>query len=267
MSQGVGGTALAVRAPKARGSSRRVPARLQIYALLKDQRWFVLASWATGMLAGFTESVIMATIAETAATIAQGAKRAHLHIGPLHTHPAIDTLLLVALGLVGVRLLLQVPLSILPTRIITRVQAGMRMRMFNAYTRTSWDVQARDREGQLQETMTGQVGQATVAVQSATGLVASALILIVLMSSAFVLNAVAASFVVVLTTVMLGALRPLRSAGRRRARALSQSQVEYARGMAESIRVAEETQVFGGGAAQRERIEGLVATARKHALA
>jgi ABC-type multidrug transport system fused ATPase/permease subunit len=219
------------------------------------------------MLAGFTESAIMATIAEAAATIAAGATRAHLHIGPLHTHPSVDTLLLVALGLVGLRLLLQVPLSILPTRIITRVQAGMRMRLFNAYTRASWDVQARDREGQLQETMTGQVGQATVAVQSATGLVASALVLVALMSSAFVLNAIAASFVLVLTAVMLGGLRPLRKAGRRRASVLSRSQVEYARGIAESIRVAEETQVFGAGAAQRKRIVGLVAATRKQALA
>ena len=58
------------------------------------------------------------------------------------------------------RLLLQIPLSILPARIAADVQASLRTRLFDAFTRASWTVQSTDREGQLQETMTGQVMQA-----------------------------------------------------------------------------------------------------------
>ena len=267
MSQRAGGVALGANASAANASSTRASTKAQITSLLADQRWFVLASWTSGILSGFTESAILATLAVAAVTIAGRAKRAHIHIGPLHAHPTVDTMLLVALGLVLLRMLLQVPLAILPTRVITRVQAGMRSRLFDAYTHASWDAQARDREGQLQETMTGQVGQATVAVQSAMGLVASFLLLVVLMLSAFALNAIAASLVLALTVLMLTLLRPLRGAGRARARALSHSQVEYARGIAESIRVAEETQVFGGGAPQRKRITRLVGAARRNSFA
>jgi ABC-type transport system involved in Fe-S cluster assembly fused permease/ATPase subunit len=62
-------------------------------------------------------------------------------------------------------------------------------------------------------------------------------------------------------------LRPLRRTGVQRARALSQAQLQYARGIAESIRVAEETQVFGASAAQRKRMDGFISTARGHLFA
>ena len=58
------------------------------------------------------------------------------------------------------------------------------------------------------------------------------------------------------------ALRPLKGIGVRQARALSQAQVQYASGINESIRLAEETQVFGVAGAQRTRIDALVQEAR-----
>src|SRR5205807_1750537 len=50
--------------------------------------------------------------------------------------------------------------------------------------------------------------------------------------------------------------------GARRAAELSRAYLEYAGAVSESVRVAEETQVFGVAAAQRTRVEGFIATAR-----
>jgi ABC-type multidrug transport system fused ATPase/permease subunit len=147
------------------------------------------------------------------------------------------------------------------------MQARLRTELFHSFSRASWDVQSRDREGQLQETMTGQVAQATAAMFNSMGLITSSLLLIVMLVTAFALNIIAAAFVVVLTVSLFGLLRPLRKRGVGRARALSQAQVQYARGIAESIRVAEETQVFGAGEAQRERMGGFIGTARGHLFA
>ena len=58
------------------------------------------------------------------------------------------------------------------------------------------------------------------------------------------------------SVLMFGLLRPLRALGVRRTRELSKAQMDYAGGIAEAIRLAEETQVFGVMAAQRARIEG-----------
>lgn len=59
-------------------------------------------------------------------------------------------------------------------------------------------------------------------------------------------------------------LRPLRQLGVRRARSLSGSLSNYASGVSEAVRLAEETQVFGVDAAQRTRVGALVEEARSH---
>ena len=111
--------------------------------------------------------------------------------------------------------------------------------------------------------MTNQAGQAAAGVGSLLGLITSTLTFVILLASAFALNLIAAAIVMAIAISMFALLRPLRDLGRRRAHALSRAQIRYARGIAESVRVAEETQVFGAGAAQRDRIDALIATARK----
>ena len=264
------GDGVAVRAgtPMVRdATSANASVTAQLKSLLSDRRGTMLVLAAITVITGLAESALLILLAETAATLATRERRARLHIGPLHLHPSVGTLLLAALIVVIVRLALQVPISILPPRIAAHMQAKLRTELFHSFSRASWDVQSRDREGQLQETMTGQVAQATAAMFNAMGLITSSLLLIVMLVTAFALNIIAAGFVVVLTISLFGFLRPLRKRGVSRARALSQAQVQYARGIAESIRVAEETQVFGAGEAQRGRMGGFIGTARGHLFA
>jgi ATP-binding cassette subfamily B protein len=234
----------------------------RINLLIGDRRRTVVALALGSIVSGFTEAGLLAVIAELATTLVSGAKRAHVHVGGVQVHVPVGTLLIIAFGLAFVRLLLQAPLSILPARIAADVQAGLRERLFDSYTRASWDVQSRDREGQLQETMTGQVMQATGAALQSTALINSMFTFVVLLISAVLLNPLAAVVVGVLSVSLFAFLRPLRGRGVRYARALSKAQMGYAGGIAEAIRVAEETQVFGVGAAQRSRISGFVKTSR-----
>jgi ABC-type multidrug transport system fused ATPase/permease subunit len=230
--------------------------------LIGDRRWLVVVLVSTSILSGLAEATTLALIAQVATSLVPGAHRESLHAGPLHLHTSVGTLIAIAFSAATVRLVLQFPLSILPARIAADVQAGLRAKLFHAFTRASWDVQSRDREGQLQDTMTSQVMQATGGVMNMTGLITSLFTFLVLLAYAFALNVLAAVIVVTVALALFGVLRPLRRQGVRRARALSQAQVQYAGGIAESIRVAEETQVFGAGAAQRDRIDDLVETAR-----
>jgi ATP-binding cassette subfamily B protein len=267
MTRGGGGVASHARAPNVRDSSPRVSTRARLSSLIGDRRGLVVALVIASTFSGVAEAATLTVLAELAATLVTGASRTHVHIGPLHMYPTVGTLIWAAFGLVAIRLSMQVPLSILPARISSEVQARLRTKLFHAFTRASWDVQARDGEGQLQETMTGQVMQSTAAVMNAMGLIASTLNLMAMLVVGFALNVVAAAVVLAIVVLLFGALRPLRRIGVRRARALSRAQVQYARGLAESVRVAEETQVFGAGAAQRRRMGGFVATARRHMFA
>jgi ATP-binding cassette, subfamily B, bacterial len=214
------------------------------------------------IVAGFAESGTLILIAQIGATVARGSKRANFNFGPIHGHASVSSLLIAAFALALLRLTLQIPLSILPARIASDVQSRMRTNLFHAFTRASWDVQSRDPEGHLQETMTSQVMQATVGAVQATTLVTAMFTFLVLMISAVLLNVLAAGAVLVTAVILFAALRPLNTLGVKRARALSAAQMEYAGGIGEAIRVAEETHVFGVEDPQRERIDRFVATSK-----
>lgn len=234
----------------------------QLRPLLGDRRAAVITLSITSLLSGFTEAGVLAVVAQVAASLVSGATQVHVALGPVDIHATIGTLLAVACGLAVVRLALQVPISVLPARIAADVQAGLRMRLFGAFTYASWSAQSRDREGHLQEMMTNQVVQATLGALQAAILITAVITFLVLMASALVLNPAGAIVVLVTAVLLFGLLRPLNALGHRRSRELSQAQMEYAGGIGEAVRLAEETHVFGVADAQRARIEGLVVSAR-----
>ncbi|MBA3808711.1 MAG: ABC transporter ATP-binding protein [Solirubrobacterales bacterium] len=248
---------LAQESPAPSGSMRK-----RVSLLIGDRRGAVVALSACSILSAFTEAAMLALVAQVAATLVTGAKHLSTHIGPFHVHSSLGTLIAIAFGFALARVVLQIPLSRLPARISADVQAALRTRLFDAFSRASWEVQSQDREGQLQETMTSQVMQATGGAQQATILINSMFMFLVLMASALALNALAAVIVGFTSVLLFGLLRPLRARGVKSARGLSKAQVSYAGGVAEAIRVAEETQVFGVTGAQRTRIEGFVAASQ-----
>jgi ATP-binding cassette subfamily B protein len=235
-------------------------ARLSV--LLGERRSTVVWLALTSLVSGFAEAGSLALLAEIAAGLVDDKKRTHIPIGWIHASPTIGALIAIAFGLSLLRLVMQIPISILPARIAADVQANLRTKLFYAFTDASWEVQSRDREGQLQDTMTSQTMQATGGAMGATSLLTSGLNFLTLIIFAFLLNVTAAAAILVVAVLIFAVLRPLKTLGVRRARALSKAQVRYASGINEAIRVAEETQVFGVADAQRRRIDVLVGKAR-----
>ena len=179
-------------------------------------------------------------------------------LGPAQANISLGLLLGTALALGIVRLALQVPIAVLPARIAADTQAKLRNGLFSAFTHASWDVQSRDREGHLQELVTNQMTYAIQGALQATILVVAVASFVVLVISALALNFVAALLVLVTASALLVLMRPLSNLGRRRAQALSRASMDYAGGINEAVRLAEETRVFGIGRAQRQRITSLV---------
>src|SRR6201994_1679165 len=235
-----------------------VSMRARLALLIGDKRGSVVALAGCSILSGLSEAATLALVAQIATQLANRNKHVHTHIGPFHVHTSVATLILVAFVLTLLRGGLQIPISLLPARIAADVQANMRRRLFEAFTRASWSVQSREREGQLQDVMTTQTMQATNGAIQTTQLITSLFNFLVLMASALVLNALAAVVVAIATVTLFGLLRPLRARGVGNARGLSGAQVESAGGIAESIRVAEDTQVFGAAEAQRKRVSALI---------
>lgn len=234
--------------------------RSQVALLIGERRRTVGALVCCAIVSGFTEAGTLAVIAQTVSSVVKGAKEIHAHLGPIHVTASVGSFIALAFALALLRAAIQVPLSILPARIVAGVQADMRRKLFDAFSRASWTVQSQEREGQLQETMTSQVMQATAGAIQATMLIVSIFTFLVLMGAALALNALAAVAVGAASVLMFAMLRPLRRRGVRNARALSRAQVMIAGELAESFRVAEETHVFGVAEPQRERVERSVGT-------
>ncbi|HEV2974348.1 MAG TPA: ABC transporter ATP-binding protein [Solirubrobacteraceae bacterium] len=238
--------------------------RERLSLLIGDRRGLVVLLGVCSILSGFTEAVTLALVAQLAASVVGGVNKAsHAHTLSLFSiHARVGTLILVALGFSLLRLLFQIPLSVLPARITADVLARLRAELFDAFSRASWTVQSRGKEGKLQEVMTNQVQQAVQGVTGTTGLIASVLQFVVLMASALLLNVVAAFVVGALTIVLFAMLRPMRKRGGRYAQALSQAQVEYASELAENNRLAEEAHVFDAGASIRAGVSRTIGRSR-----
>jgi ATP-binding cassette subfamily B protein len=244
------------------GESAKASTRELLSIIVGNRRgtvaWLALCS----ILAGLAEAGFLAVLIEFAVALVKSKKGVSVHSGIFTIHASLDALVIIAFGLVIARVVLLVPLSILPARIASNVQGRLRKELFHAFTAASWGMQSREREGHLQETMTGQVASATTGALQATSLITSLFSFVVLLGAAFALNAEAAIIVLVSATLMFAALRPLNQAGVRRARALSRAQMDYAGGIAQANRLAEETRVFGVAGAQRAQVDHLVDVAR-----
>jgi ABC-type multidrug transport system fused ATPase/permease subunit len=229
--------------------------------LIGDRRPLVYLLACISVASGIAEALLIALIAQVAADLANG-KALHQKTALFHITAPVGTLLWVTIALAIVRLVLQWPMSVLPARIAADVQLGLRSRLFRSFTTASWEVQSRDREGTLQETMTNQANQATGGALQATSLLSTAIVAIILMATAIVLSPLAAGIVFVVGAGMFFLMRPLRDLGNRRARELSSAQVRYAGAVAEANRLAEESHVFGVMDAQHARIIGFARRSR-----
>jgi ABC-type multidrug transport system fused ATPase/permease subunit len=235
-----------------------VPLR-PLLLLLGDRRRLVLVLFAAALLSGAADAVILSSLAVGAAALVNGTSTAHFDFGPVHADERLGVLLLFALAVAFVRLGLQVVLTRIPARIATGVLGRQGSLVFDAFTRASWSEQSRDREGFLQELLTMQAAQVAMgALQITTGVVALTNFL-VLVGSALTLNVLAALIVMVAAGALFVLMRPLTNLGARRAEAVSQASRDYSGGVSEAVRVAGETYVFGSDAAQRARLDRLLA--------
>jgi ATP-binding cassette, subfamily B, bacterial len=242
--------------------SGNIPLRELLRFLIGRQRGKVAALGVLSFIGGAVEAATLALFAQLGAALVKGSNSVSVQFGVGHVHARVVHLIVFAGVLCVVRFLLQLPMSILPAKITADVQASLRVYLIGAFTRASWGEQSRDREGQLQDTMVTQVMQATSGTLQCTVFITTTVTFLALLIAAFALNPLAATLVAVSSLLIFFLLKPFRSMGVRNARLVSRSQTQYAGAIAEGIRMAEETQVFGVGHSQRERVGGFIHAAR-----
>lgn len=211
------------------------------------------------VLGGMTEAGILALVVAIAATMSGGESAAAIDLGPVDlSGTSLDTLLWVAGALVLARLLLHLVAGYLPARIAADMQARLRSRIFRAYRRAGWHLQSKEKEGHLQQVLSGEVGRATQSVLTLTAGLAAVTNFVTLVAASIVLNPVAAALVIGVAVVLFFLLRPMSQRARRASQAFARANLAFSHGIAESVRMAEETQTFGVGGVEEERVDGLI---------
>ncbi|MGH9105883.1 MAG: ABC transporter ATP-binding protein [Acidimicrobiales bacterium] len=258
----------------ARPVTSRLASRLRVLASIRDRgralqpvlggrMWPIAMLGGISILAGLVEAGMLDLLANIAAAMVLHGQRAHVELSPTGLYMTVGFAILVTFVLSAARLVLQLVMAWIPTRIATNVLAEVRRELFDAFTRASWAVKAHEREGHFQELMTNQVNQAINAVMNLAGMISAGAMFIALVASAFSLSVVVASLVLVSAAVLFAAFRPLDKLGGIAARDASQASIDQAGGISEAVRLAEEAQVFGVVEAQRGRLNTLIEATRR----
>ena len=246
------------------GKLGRLSSFKRLAPLLGRRRWTVVGIVAGSAAAGLAEATLLAVVAHIAAAMTTGNNRPTVGFGPIALQARIPVLLIVAGILAVVRLALQLAVAALPPRVSGEVQSQLRSRLFGSYLYASWPVKAKEREGHLQELMGGQTQQAGLAVLQLGNGLSAALSFLMLAASAFLISAGVAATIMGMAAVLFAGLRPMSRLVRRRSAATSAASLAQASGVAESVRMAEEVDVFGAWEAERSRINSLVETVKEN---
>src|SRR5947209_16347089 len=97
----------------------------QFKPLLASRRRALGALTIGSVLAGLTESGILAVLAQSAAALVNGTPRVHIVLGPVHVTEGLGVLLAIAIGLALARLALQAVISIAPAQIAADARAHL----------------------------------------------------------------------------------------------------------------------------------------------
>ena len=223
----------------------------------------MVALVASSIAAGFAEAAVLALVAYIAAALSTGAHTVELQLTGIGVGAvAIPVLLGVGIALVLVRLALQEVGAYLPSRVGANLQVSLREELWAAFLAASWSTQAEERDGGLQEVLSVQVARATDAVLYAASGLAAGFTFAALVVSSLLLNVGVAALTILAAGVLFLGLRPLTAVSRRFSQQLAQDSVEYAAGVGEGVRMAQEIRVFDAADAQHAHTNELLGRVR-----
>lgn len=234
---------------------------------LRSQRRRLIIVSVYAVLGGFAEAGILVLIARIAFALASSGHSVALSLGPVPEMTiSVPVLIAITGALVVARvatLLGQVRVS---TRSITEVVQQAQHRLIAEYLSAAWSVQASQREGRLQQLVTGYAGATARLVGSFAAGVIAAFNLGALLITALAVSPLA-SLAAALGALMIGVLlRPLRAGVRRRAARTAAANLELATGVTEFTSTLLETRIFGVRGPVERRVGALVDTAADRSL-
>lgn len=225
-------------------ASTRVAWR-RLSPFFRGSRTRVVLLVVLAVTAGLVEASVLALIAAMTVSLSEGAATTPMSFGPLHLRLPQGMTFAVAIGLTLTRTVLQILLAYLPAVMSSQIMADLRIELFDAFTASAWSTKSRERDGAFQTLMTQNITNAAQAVIGLGNGVTAAIMFVMMVGAAVLLNAVAAGVLAVAAVALFLALRPLARTLRRNAKRLSTEAMRFTEAVQDVVLVAEEAEVFG----------------------
>ena len=214
----------------------------------------------TAYAGGLAEAVFLVTVTRAAFAITDGKDRIGVVGG---WFLSVNLTLFLALGLVVLRVGLAAYAAWKSARLATDVVAGIRHRLSSAFLDSSWETQADQRNGSVQQLLSGYTSQASGMMGAVNSGVVSAANLVALIGIAVAVDPFGALILVLSVGVLGLLLRPLRAVVRRRATASTIAGMDFATTVSEVSALGLELHVFHVQDSARELLGGLTETVRE----
>ena len=226
-------------------------------------RQFVVLTMVS-VFVGFAEASVLVLVVHTALAMA-GANGSTVESLPIiNTEVSSSSLLWLAAALGLLSILGHFLQARLKARAMSGVSANSRIAAIDAFIGASWDRQAQDREGALQETTSTLVARLTSMAGSLVSGTASIVNLAAFLLIAAVINPVAMGVVLVFGAFLAQLMRPLSRLSQRRSRMYTETNSQFVEEISRTTSLAMEYRAFGvQGAASNELHKLIEQTSRR----
>lgn len=208
-------------------------------------------------VAGLLEAVVLVLAVRAAVGVAEGDERMDIHVPLLGDYStSIPALLWCAAAAVvlsaGAGLLVSGAMASTAGRVLNNTRSAT----LRAYSKASWNRQARSRDGALQETVSNHAVQVSELSLSLIKMLSGAISLLAILGAALFVDVTVTAAVVAVGVVVVLVLRPLAMLTRKRAARFVDANTRFGETVAESSTLALEMRVFGVEDAETQRLVG-----------
>jgi ABC-type multidrug transport system fused ATPase/permease subunit len=235
--------------------------------IVKRQKSRLVTMSVASIFGGLAEAAMLIVLARIAVALAAGDDSVKID-NPVtgSTTASIWVLLGVATALVVIRMALNWVTVVTSARAVAKVMLDERRELTHLLLGASWALQSSQREGRLQELISGYTAGAGGAVGGLTSLISNAFNLFALLAAALVVTPIAAAGAAMAALLVGLMLRPLRAAVRRRNERKAAANLALSTGVTEFASALQEIRIFGVEAQSEAMVVDLAQEANRREL-
>ena len=205
----------------------------------------VIALIGSSAITGFLEAGVLVIVVRIALLLNSKVHTTIVSLGPFgNVHLSMADLFVTAIVMSLIRLVLASLSSYLAPSMSASVLSMLRKDTLSSFLHATWPERATVRGGTLQELMTFQVTKASDTALTITNGISALFNFLALVISAFVIDVVSASTIVVAVVVLFLAMRPMSKLTKRYADQHGAVSIDFANLVSETVLLSEEIQTF-----------------------